>query len=461
MDYSKIKNIYIIGIEGGGTSALASLYVSLGYQVSGSDEGDHFFGQKLNKQGIKIYEKFSPTNLPDTADLIVYSTAYNPDNNLELKTAQQGKIPVMSYPQALADLFNQRQGIAIAGSHGKTTTTAWLGYVLQQAGLEPSLIVGSQVPQLQGASLAGQSDYLIIEADEYQNKLQYYQPKMVLLNNIDYDHPDFFATANDYLQVFIDFIKKIPTNGWLVANLDDQNIADNIKTNCPAKIITYSLTNKQGDYLAKNIDYDQTKAIQSFTVVYHDQDLGQFTIKLAGKHNIANALAVIAASLELGLELSVLKQHLATFTGTVRRLQKIGEYNQAIILDDFGHHPTEIKATLSAVKQMYPNNKLKVVFHPHTFTRTKALFNDFVNSFDLADELIILDIYGSARESQGGVNSEELVEKIRLTHEQKKVRHIPSLTETEEYLRNNLQSQDVVLLLGAGDVFVIGQNLIK
>ncbi|MFH1412621.1 MAG: UDP-N-acetylmuramate--L-alanine ligase [bacterium] len=451
MDYSKIKKVHIIGIEGGGTSALACMYKDMGLEVTGSDEGDHFFQDILLSKGIKLFDKFDPNNIPNDADLVVYSSAFKPETNSELASASN---PV-SYAEALAGLFNQKNGIAVAGSHGKTTITAWLGYVMEQAGLKPSMIVGAKVPQLNGSSLAGKSDYFLIEADEYQNKLKYYEPNMVLLSNVDYDHPDFFESQDDYINVFIEFIKKIPASGWLAANYDDDTIINISKTNCKAKIIGYGIDNEKVNYLAKDISYNNHE--QSFSV----NDLGRFKIKLLGKHNVSNALAVIAACLELGIDLEVIKKYLAEFAGTVRRLQQLGKYNNVPVLDDFAHHPTEIMATLDTVRQIYPDNRLVVVFHPHTFTRTKALFNDFLNSFDLVDELIILDIYGSAREERGGVSSQDLVEKIKLIYPKKEIKHLPSLFDAEQYLKHNLRDNDVLLLIGAGDVFKIGENLIK
>ena len=456
MDYTKIKKVYIIGIEGGGTSALACLYQNMGLSVSGSDEGDHFFASVLQSANIPVANKFSATNLPTDTDLIVYSSAYHQNSNAEMTAALVSGKLMLSYAEAIADLFKQKFGIAVCGSHGKTTTTAWLGYVLHQAGLSPSMIVGAKVSQLP-SGLTGKSDYLIVEADEYQNKLRLYEPKITLLNNIDYDHPDYFLSVEDYEQAFIDFIKKMSEDKVLIANNDDETITRIVPNNFEGRLITYSLTTDTADYLATDIRLDNV--IQHFKVSQKGQLLGECTIRLLGQHNVSNALAVIATCLHLGLDWNTIQKHLAEFTGTARRLQSLGEFNGAVVLDDFGHHPTEIKATIGAVRQLYPEKRLVVVFHPHTFSRTKALFNNFLTCFTNVDELIILDIYASARETANIVSSQELVDKIKERDNNIDVKHIPTLSGAEDYLRNNLKADQVLLLLGAGNVFEIGYHL--
>ena len=486
MDFSKIKKIYLIGAKGVGMTMLGQFLAANGAEVSGSDGPEKYMTDAVLKNcGIKVIEHFSESNIPKDADLIIYSTAYNEKTNVEVAAALAGKVKVLTYAQALGEIFNQKYGIAVVGSHGKTTATAWLGYVMKMAGLEPSVMVGARVPQFDGCSLTGSSDYLVIEADEYQNKLEYYQPKAVILNNIDYDHPDFFPTEEDYKNVFIEFIKKIPAKGWLVANFDDPIIRKIAQVNCHGKVITYAI-NEAADYVAydikanngkqyfkvklgvEEVDEDDTRSYRSAGASLQDDrtdELGDFSISLPGKHNILNALAVIAASIELGIDLFKIRKYLEEFTGTNRRMQILGEFKGATIIDDYAHHPTEIKATIGAVRQKYGARKLIVAFHPHTFSRTKALFNDFVKSFAGADELIIIDIYGSAREKQGGAHSRDLVEKIKNDNlksgNKQDVKYISTLAECEKYLRDKVERDDVVVLMGAGDIFRIGENLVK
>ena len=500
MDLSKINKIYMIGIKGVGMTMLAQFLSGQGIEISGSDTGEKFMTDKvLKKFGIKVIEKFSEKNIPKDADLIIYSSAYNVDNNVEVAKALASKKKVLTYAKALAEVFNQKYGIAVVGSHGKTTTTAWLGYVMKQAGMDPSVMVGAQVEQFKGCGITGKSDYLVVEADEYQNKLKHLQPKAVLLNNIDYDHPDFFADKEEYEKVFVEFIKKIPAEGFLIANFDDSKVRGIAQVNCSGKIISYAinltpqpplLSRRGGDDLLSclggarggNVDYlaydiRQNNGKQYFKVKgscfegekifprLQNKSLGDFNIQLSGKHNISNALAVIAACAEFGVKLADIKKYLAEFTGTARRMQMLGKFNGAIIIDDYAHHPTEIKATLAGAREIYSKNKLIVVFHPHTFSRTKALLDNFAGSFDLADEIIVLDIYGSAREEQGGVHSRDLVEKIRIKNKESRitqdVKYIPALDECEKHLRDNIRIGDVVILMGAGDVFRIGEGLVS
>lgn len=486
MDLSKIKKIYMIGVKGVGMTMLARFFAGSNIEVIGSDTAETFMtDEPLKQAGVKIIEKFDAGNIPKDADLIIYSTAYNAERNAEVAAALAGKTRVLTYAQALGEVFNQKYGIAVVGSHGKTTTTAWLGFVLDRAGIKPNVMVGSIVPQFAGPSLVSQSDYLIVEADEYQNKLQYFNPRAALLNNIDYDHPDFFPTEEEYKNVFIEFIKKIPPKGFLVTNYDDPIIRKVAAVNCRGKVLSYAL-DETADYIA--YDLKSFNGEQYFKVkIPCDPDddprqcyLGEFNIKLAGRHNVYNALAVIAAAVELGAPLTEIRKHLAEFIGTARRMERLGEYRGAIIYDDYAHHPAEIKATLSGFRQLFPRehqyrlggrhdagNKLIVVFHPHTFTRTKALLDDFAASFDLADEVIILDIYGSAREAQGGVHSRDLIEKIKVRNDKMPANHdqqisyIPTLAEAEKFLRENLARGDVVVLMGAGDVFRVGHNLLQ
>jgi len=463
MSIKNSKKIYIIGIEGAGTSALACMLTDMGKIVLGSDEGDHFYYDILQKKNIKVFHQFNADNLEKDLDLIIYSTAHKVGGNKELAFAQDNKYKMLSYAEALAEIFQEKYGIAVCGSHGKTTTSAWLSFVLIKSGLDINAIIGSKVPQLGGGAIVGKSNYLIIEADEYQNKLKHYQAKAVVLNNIDYDHPDFFPNREDYNNVFIDFIKKIPKKGFLVTNFDDEFIARVALVNCIGKVIFYSLKNKEANFFAKNIKVADGK--QFFQVLMDGEDLGEFSINLIGQHNIYNALAVIASSIELDITLLDIRKYLGEFRGTARRMQKMGEYNQAIIMDDYAHHPTEIKTTLEGLKEVYPKKNIICVFHPHTFTRTKSLLDDFAKSFQSVNELIVLDIFGSAREKQGGVHSLDLIDKIKKVNlelnKEQIVKHIPSLIEVEDYLRKKISKNDLVILMGAGDVFRIGENLIE
>ncbi len=460
MDLTKIKRAYFIGLKGVGMTMLAQYLHGQGINISGSDVAEDFSttAETLRRIEATIFTDFKIGRLAGY-DLIVYSSAYTPEKNVEVAEALTSKTKTLSYGEALGEVFNQHYGIAVCGSHGKTTTTAWLGYVLWASGLEPSVMVGSRVPQFSGAALVGKSDFLVIEADEYQNKLQYFAPKAIVLNNIDFDHPDFFSDEAAYAQVFVDFVGKLSAKGWLVANFDDEQVRK-ISESCKGKVISYAI-DAEADLRASQLKIEQGR--QYFKVSLNDEDLGDFSCQLLGKHNVSNALAVIAAGIELGVSLVNLRTHLGNFTGTARRLEKAGTYNGALIFDDYAHHPTEIKASLAAVRQAYPDKKIMVVFQAHTFSRTRAFFNDFLNSFDLADEVLLLPIWGSAREqeTEGENLAQDLVEKMRLLNEEKSVSYVDNLEEATTYLHDNLHEDEVVVLMGATDVFRIRESLLK
>ena len=292
------------------------------------------------------------------------------------------------------------------------------------------------------------------------------------MNNIEYDHPDFFPTPGDYEQVFIDFIKKIPKKGILVANYDDPAIRKLAGVNCRGKVVSYAI-NEGADFVDYGIKQRNGRQYFKVKMAIDSEDeleladtlLGDFSIGLLGRHNISNALAIIAFCIEMDIELWKIRQYLGEFTGATRRSQILGKFRGATVIDDYAHHPTEIKATLSGLRQVYPAERIIAVFHPHTYTRTKILLNDFAKSFSGADEVIVLDIYGSARENKGGVHSKDLAEKIKIRDQElgikRLVKYIPTLDKCENYLRANIGRSDIVILMGAGDVFRIGENLVK
>ncbi len=466
MTTKKLK-FYLIGIKGVGMTMLAQFLSAKGNEVCGSDIKEIFLTDKvLKSEKIKVFSPFNEKNISSDANYIVYSSAFTAENNSEMAYLKNNpglfkNVKIISYAEALGAVFNEYKGIAVCGSHGKTTTSAWLGYVLWRAHKKPNVLVGSRVPQFKGSSLIGASKLFVAEVDEYQNKLRYFKPQGVVLNNIDYDHPDFFKTEREYLQVFIDFVKKIPKNGFLVVNNRDKYAKD-IKRRCPAKIISYDLSDEISNRETVNYLAYGLRTKNNFQI-FQVNNFGEFKIRLLGKHNVFNALAVIASARELGVSINLIKKHLVEFRGTERRLQYLGKYKGAIILDDYAHHPTEIKATLQGIKDHYKTKNIITVFHPHTFTRTKALFNDFVRSFKDADELIILDIYGSAREKQGGTSSRLLAKEIMSNNRRNKIKqtviNIKTIKEAAGFLRKKLNKNDLVVLMGAGDVFRVYDNL--
>ena len=456
----------MIGIKGAGMTALAELLSKRGTFITGSDTQEVFFTDRiLKKLGIVYAEEFDAKNIPAKVNAIIYSTAYSKEKNVELAEAYTKNVPVLSYPEALGMLTREKLTLAVAGTHGKTTTSALLADTLKTTGADPSAIVGSRIMSWEGNALSGDGDFLVLEADEYQNKLAHYDPFAVILTSVDFDHPDFFLDRDQYEQAFRDFVKRIPKHGVLIY-CNDQSSVVNIASEAVCQKFSYGFL-PGADFQISNYtpvemgflsDKDAVK--QSFEVIHKEVSLGTFHLKLAGAHNAENAVAVLALCTFLKQDLPHIKKAFEKFRGTERRFEYIGEHYGALVYDDYAHHPEEIRATLLAFRELYPDRKLRVIFHPHTFTRTKALLTDFAQSFDTADEVYILDIYGSAREVQGGVSSSELVQPINRFVPGKAV-YAPSEEELTEFFEKEMGRQDVIITLGAGDVWKISHALVK
>lgn len=457
----KRNKVYFVGIEGAGTSALASLYHHLGYDVSGSDDGDGFYREALNRKKIVVHKTFAPEHVPRDADWVVYSTAFT--NNVETKTSQELGLRTLSYPEAVSLLFNDSIGIAVSGTHGKTTTTAYLTEVLAANDLDPIALVGARVQGWEGNIRAGEGKYFVLEADEYQNKLALYRPLGVILTSVDYDHPDFFPTVADYERVFAEFLARVPRHGFVVV-CGDHARAELLSRDVKAARYTYGFL-EANDVRAMDARVlpeaeRQDGMLQEFSVEFRGAALGRFRTRLAGRHNIENALATIAVALHLKLDMELVRKGIAGFAGTKRRFEYLGEKKGAFIYDDYAHHPAEIRATLAAFRELYPDRRLRVIFHPHTFTRTRALLEEFAGSFDASDEVTILDIYGSARETQGGVSSLDLVNRIN-HYTPDKASHAPDRAALVAALARSIDRKDVIITMGAGDVWQIAVGLLE
>jgi len=426
INLSSVKKAYFIGIKGVGMTALAQVLKGYGIEVLGSDKKEKFFTDEvLKKIKIEVIEKFDPGNIPSDVDLIVVSVAYynefdkDQSLNVEVEEAIKKNLPILTYAQVLGMIFDQKYGIAVSGTHGKSTTTAMLGVVLEQAGLDPTVIVGTRVLEWQSNARVGKSKYLVAEADEYRDSFSYYSPKVLVLTSVEYDHPDFFKTFDDYRNVFKEMIKKIPQDGFIVANAQDKIVLELVKqAQCPV-------------------------------VEYGPLDI---ELKSPGEHNQLNASAALEVGLKLGLKREQIEKSLANFKGTSRRFEIKGEKDGILFIDDYAHHPTEVKATLKAAKELYPNKKIWAIFQPHTFTRTQALLDDFGRAFIRADSVIILDIYGSSREKIGKVHAKDLVKEIK-KHKKDEVRYIATIKQAEKYLKEHVGANQVILTMGAGDVW--------
>ena len=460
IDLEKIKKVYVIGIKGSGVVGVVEILKTRGIEVLGSDTAEKFFTDAvLKKNQIKYFENFSADNIPDDIDLVIYSTVYNVGNNVEFEEAFKRKMPMLSYPEILAQLFNVKYGIAICGTHGKTTTSAWLANTLKELGADPTAAIGSRVTNWEGNALIGAGEIFVLEADEYQNKLMRYNPNAVILTSCDYDHPDFFPSFEAYKQTFKDFVARIPKTGFLVVCGDATSTLE-VADEATCTVLTYGFSD-DCDYRIINLELKKEAGaipIQMFEVIRGENNLGKFEIRLFGKHNALNAVAVIAVCHKLNFSPEKIQEALKTFRGTARRFELIGERNGAILIDDYGHHPDEIRATLKAARELYAEKNIWAVFHPHTFTRTKALLSEFSQSFSDADKVIILDIYGSAREAQGGVHSKDLVELVN-KYDRGKAEYIATIDEVVEFLKDKIGMEDVVIAIGAGNGWEVVEKL--
>lgn len=456
MNLKSIKKAYFIGIKGSGMSALAQVFHQKGIKVVGSDVEEKFFTDEvLQKAGISFKENFSEENISNekNIDLVVYSSSYN-SNNPELKWAMENNLQVLSYAEALGELSKQKFTIAVCGTHGKTTTSAMLAMAMKDSGLDPTAIVGSRINQLGTGAIAGDSEYFIIEADEYQNKFQYYYPTIVVLTSVDFDHPDYFENFEEYKEVFKAFISKIPQHGFLVAWGGSASVLEVVKS-AKCNIILYDFFSAADSIYQLKEDF---KKIGKNNIDFYTVPRG-ISLQVPGKHNLLNASAVLALSKKLKMKEEDVKQSLINFKGTARRFELIGKTKSgAIIVDDYAHHPEEIRATLKAARERYPEKNIICVFHPHTFSRTEKLLGEFSQCFDNCDNLIVLDIYGSAREGEGNITSVDLVEKIKKF--KRWTIHISTIDEAYEYLKDKIGENDVVITMGAGNVNELGEKLI-
>ncbi len=401
-----IQNIHVVGIKGAGTSALARILKARGKRVCGSDVDEVFFTDEvLHDAGIPLEHFSSDHIVNDSLDCIIYSSAWK--DSEEVVQGKARGLMTMSYAEALGDVLNSMKGIAVAGSHGKTTSTAMLAYVLKEAGLDPTAVIGSALSSTHSNTFLGSSDLMVIEADEYENKFIYYRPFALLLTNIDYDHPDYFVDEGAYEAVFRDFVLDvIGRGGTVVACKDDKGIRRALSTIPSSSILWYGSLSDSTYRLVHSEIRDRTMV---YSVAKNESVLGPFTLPLFGKHNVYNALGVLALCDTLGLvPVSDAARILESFRGTARRFEYKGSRGSMRIYDDFAHHPTEIQATLTAARELYPKARIWCVFGSHTFTRTKALLSDFSRSFHEVDRVLILDIYGSAREDQGGIHGRDL-----------------------------------------------------
>ena len=438
-----MKRIHLIGIGGTGISSIARVLLEKGYTVTGSDRLLSPLALDLEIRGAHVYEGHDPKNITG-ADVVVRSSAI-PDSNVEVIAARQAGIPVLKRSEFLGSLLAGHTGIAVAGSHGKTTTTALLAFSLNRLGLDPSYIIGGVSKDLSGNAHAGKGNYFVVEADEYDRMFLGLHPGVIVLTNVEYDHPDCYPTPADYLQAFVDFIKTLTPNGLLIACADYPRSTALVRSKPEsAQAFTYGLSDAS-DLQAIRVKTNQNGGFD-FDVTFLNSPLCHVSLQIPGEHNVRNCLAVLATLHSLDIPVVEAARAMSQFTGIGRRFEVIGEVGGITIIDDYAHHPSKIQATLSAARSRYPGRRLVAVWQPHTYSRTKALATDFINSFANADVTVVTEVY-PAREPVEVFSSAELVQKMTGNESY----YCKTLDETTVFLEKKLLSGDVLLVLSAGD----------
>lgn len=452
---SDYKNIHCIGIGGVGVSAIASILLARGDKVSGSDMNENEIISRLRKEGATIYQDHRKENVEE-ADLVIYSAAIA-DENPEIIRAKELGIPMYTRAEILGVLMSEyKDSIAISGTHGKTTTTSMVSLILEKAGLDPTILVGGTLREIGGNVKVGRSQYFVTEACEYRDSFLELRPRIEVILNIDSDHMDYFKDIEHIVRSFKAFTRQLPDNGMIIA-YDANPFVNQVLEDVP-NAITYGYA--QGStYSIRNVNFGKD-GMPNFHIYKNGEDLGEMQLSMPGEHNILNATAAFACCHELGVLPETIIENMKGFTGTQRRFDIKGLTGKDVkIIDDYAHHPTEIKATLEAAAKL-PHGKTWTIFQPHTYTRTLALFDEFANAFEKTDVLILTDIYAAREKNIYKVSSDKLAERIKETHQDKDVRYIKDFQEIADVVCKEAKSGDLVITMGAGDVFKIGDMIL-
>ena len=455
IDFKKPIHIHFIGIGGISMSGLAEILLEEGFTISGSDAKKSPLTESLEAKGAIISYGQNASNITDDIDLVVYTAAIHKDNP-ELIEAVSRRLPRLSRAELLGQLMtNYKTSIAVSGTHGKTTTTSMLSYILLNADLDPTISVGGILQAIGGNIRVGHSQTFITEACEYTNSFLHFFPRIGIILNIEEDHLDFFKDLNDIRHSFHQFAGLLPEDGSLVINSDIQNYPE-IYEGLSCNIVTYGLQHV-ADYSADAISFDDRGAV-SLDLIKHGENKGRIELSVPGIHNVSNALAAIATAELLDIDPQTIRHGLKLFTGTDRRFEYKGTFRGVTVIDDYAHHPTEIMATLKAAVN-YPHKELWCVFQPHTYTRTKAFFKEFAEALSHADHIVLADIYSARETDDLGISSADLAEAIQKLG--KNAVYLPSFEAIEDYLKKHCANGDLLITMGAGDVVNIGEDLLS
>lgn len=437
-------------------SGIAEILLDQKFKVSGSDRQLSEITDRLQTLGAEIYEGHAPGNIGDDVDVLVYSSAVMLDNP-EVAEANRRRIPVIRRAEMLAEVMRLKYGIGIAGTHGKTTTTSLISLVLLEGGLDPTVIVGGKLTGIGGTNARlGKGDYIVVEADEFDRSFLSITPTIAVLTSLEADHLDCYKNLDEIKEAFIQFANKVPFYGFVSLCLDEDNL-QRIMPHLNKRLITYGLTS-QADLHARDIQYDQMRT--SFTVHYNRSELGRMTINIPGLHNVKNALAALSVGLELGVTFKDARRGLEKFSGIARRTEITFRTDDLLVIDDYAHHPTEVKVTLHGIRQAWPKRRIVAVFQPHLFSRTRELYQDFGRAFFDADILLVTGVYPAREQPIKGVEGNLIVEAAeRFGH--KHAKYIQDKKEIPALLRSIKKTGDIIVTMGAGDIWKFNEEFVK
>ena len=451
--FKKIKHIHFVGIGGIGMSGIAEVLLNLGYRVSGSDMKTSDTTDRLKKIGGEIFIGHRAENIT-SPHVVVISSAVKKEN-VEVVAAREKQIPVIPRAEMLAELMRLKYGVAIAGAHGKTTTTSMVATVLAAGNIDPTVVIGGKLNSLGTNAKLGQGEFLVAEADESDGSFLKLSPTIAVVTNIDAEHLDYYKDINEIKDAFLLFINKVPFYGVSILCLDEKHIQALIPF-VEKRYLTYGMSS-QADYQAKDVSLAPLGS--RFRVAHRGRDLGWFELSIPGVHNINNSLAAIAVARELDVDVEIIRTALRGFSGVQRRFQVKGEVNGITVVDDYGHHPTEIRATLAAAKAG-SGRRVVAVFQPHRYTRTQHLLDEFFTSFNQADTVIIMDIYAAGEQPIPGVSGRAIYEGVK-RHGHKDAAFFADRDAVADHLAGMLKKGDVLITLGAGDVWKVGETLLE
>lgn len=456
IDFNHPNHVHFIGIGGISMSGLAEILLERGFVVSGSDSHESELTKKLESHGAQIFYGQKEENIIEGIDVAVYTAAVHPDNP-EYAAAEKKGLPILTRAELLGQIMrNYKQSVAVAGTHGKTTTTSMLSEILMDAKTDPTISVGGMLDTIGGNIRVGGSGLFVTEACEYTNSFLSFFPTMAIILNIEADHLDFFKDIEDIRCSFRRFAQLLPENGTLIINSDIRDYEE-ICRDLSCHVITVGSDPEKSCYSASQVSFD-SGACASYELLVNKKASGRIRLSVPGMHNVYNSLAAVAAARELGIDDEKIRAGLMAFGGTHRRFEKKGVKNGVTIIDDYAHHPQEIEATLSTAKN-YPHREIWCVFQPHTYTRTKALMDDFADALSMADHVVLADIYAARETDDLGISSGTLAEKIAALGTD--TRYFHSFQEIEEFLLKNCINGDLLITMGAGDVVKIGEKLLK